>query len=380
MAIKILTVDDSKTIRLIVARAFKSFDCEVLEAANGVEGLAVASREKPDVIVLDVTMPVMDGTEMLSRLKSNSDLRSIPVIMLTAEAGRENVLRIAKMGVRDYLVKPFKEDQIVERVGRVVELKNRVGTVKQRKRFDDPIHIVLVDDKSAIVDQIKAGLSDTPWLVEAQSNAQQAIEVINNKLPDVILISTSLPEGAGFWLFQKLQGSIKTQRVPAFALSVKTALDDQARAQQIGFSGIITKPIDFNDVKIKLTRALNLDVSHKYFEQQSGVLVVTVPGMFNSSVANDITSHLNEKVTASVDAGIDKMVVDLRQLRTVDPVLIELVLAVMKSGTDLSLKCGVITNDAVTEAAKNYEETSDWKMGETLEDVLAKIDGSALSV
>ena len=232
MAIKILTVDDSKTIRLIVARAFKSFDCEVLEAANGVEGLAVASREKPDVIILDVTMPVMDGTEMLSRIRSNPDLRSIPVIMLTAEAGRENVLRIAKMGVRDYLVKPFKEDQIVERVGRVVELKNRVGTVKQRKRFDDPIHIVLVDDKNAIVDQIKAGLSDTPWQIEAQNNAQQASEFINNKLPDVILISTSLPEGAGFWLFQKLQGSIKTQRVPAFALSVKTALDDQARAQQ----------------------------------------------------------------------------------------------------------------------------------------------------
>ena len=75
-------------------------------------------------------MPVMDGTEMLGRLKSNPDLKSIPVIMLTAEAGRENVLRIAKMGVRDYLVKPFKEDQIVERVGRIVELKQRGGSVK----------------------------------------------------------------------------------------------------------------------------------------------------------------------------------------------------------------------------------------------------------
>jgi two-component system cell cycle response regulator len=260
-----------------------------------------------------------------------------------------------------------------------VELKNRVGTVKQRKRFDDPIYIVLVDDKTAIVDQIKDGLSDTPWQIESQNNAQLAVEFINNKLPDAILISTSLPEGAGFWLFQKLQGSIKTQRVPTFALSVKTAMEDQARAQQVGFAGIITKPIDFNDVKMKITRALNLDVSHKYFEQQSGVLMVTVPGMFNSTVANDITSHLNEKVTASVDAGIDKMVVDLRQLRTVDPVLIELVLAVMKAGTDLSLKCGIISNDAVTEAAKNYEETGEWTMGESIEDVLAKLNGSTVS-
>ena len=74
MGIRILTVDDSKTIRLIVARAFKSFDCDIMEAANGVEGLAVASRERPDIIILDVTMPVMDGTEMLGRLKTNPDL------------------------------------------------------------------------------------------------------------------------------------------------------------------------------------------------------------------------------------------------------------------------------------------------------------------
>src|SRR6476469_7493602 len=103
---KILTVDDSKTIRLIVAKAFKPFDCEVFEAGNGVEGLAVAAREYPDLIILDLTMPIMDGVEMLSRLKSDPSLKPIPVVMLTAEAGRDNVLRIAKMGVRDYLVKP----------------------------------------------------------------------------------------------------------------------------------------------------------------------------------------------------------------------------------------------------------------------------------
>ena len=120
MSIKILTVDDSKTIRLIVAKAFKPYDCTVLEADNGVVGLAVASREKPDLILLDYTMPVMDGFEVLGRLRSDSVLKSTPVIMLTAEAGRETVLKIAKLGVRDYLVKPFKEDQLIEKAGRVV--------------------------------------------------------------------------------------------------------------------------------------------------------------------------------------------------------------------------------------------------------------------
>jgi two-component system, cell cycle response regulator len=371
MSIKILTVDDSRTIRLIVGRAFKTYDCEVMEAANGVEGLAVASREKPDVIILDVTMPVMDGTEMLSRLKSTADLKSIPVIMLTAEAGRENVLRIARMGVRDYLVKPFKEDQIVERVSRIVELKNRGGTTaKSKKRFDDPLKIVLADDKTAIWDQFKAGLSDTPWQIDGFAQAQSALENIGSHVPDLIFVSTSLPDGAGFWLFQKLRSSVKTEKLPIFALSVKTAVDDQARAQQVGFTGIVTKPIDFADLKMKITRVLGLDASYKYYEQKSGALVVNYPSNYTQSIANDMAAHLQEKVTEAVDAGLDKLVVDLTQLKSVDMPLIEQVLNVMKYAGELSLKSGVIGSDEVRQACTNFEETKEWLLAGSLDDIM----------
>lgn len=125
MAIRILSVDDSRTIRLIVTRSLKPFDCQVIEASNGEEGLAAAASEKPDLILLDISMPVMDGVTMLTRLKEDAVLKSIPVIMLTAEAGRDNVLQIAKLGVRDYLVKPFKDQQLIEKVGRVVTLANK---------------------------------------------------------------------------------------------------------------------------------------------------------------------------------------------------------------------------------------------------------------
>jgi two-component system cell cycle response regulator len=129
MAIKILSVDDSRTIRLIVGKAFRPYNVAILEAANGEEGLAVAAREKPDLIILDVTMPVMDGVTMLTKLKENPELKPIPVIMLTAESGRENVLQIAKLGVRDYLVKPFKEEQLLEKAGRCVALEKRPAAV-----------------------------------------------------------------------------------------------------------------------------------------------------------------------------------------------------------------------------------------------------------
>jgi two-component system cell cycle response regulator len=129
MPTKILSVDDSKTIRMIVKRSFRAHDCAIVEAANGEEGLAIAAREKPDLIILDITMPVMDGVTMLGKLRESAELKTIPVIMLTAESGRENVTLIAKMGVRDYLVKPFKEEQLLEKVGRVVTLQPKAAAV-----------------------------------------------------------------------------------------------------------------------------------------------------------------------------------------------------------------------------------------------------------
>jgi DNA-binding response OmpR family regulator len=122
MAYKILTVDDSKTIRMIVKKAFMPFNCEMFEGENGVEGLAIANKEKPDLIILDITMPVMTGIEMLEKLKTEKELKDIPVIMLTAESGKDNVMKIVKMGVRDYMVKPFKGDQLIERAKTILKL------------------------------------------------------------------------------------------------------------------------------------------------------------------------------------------------------------------------------------------------------------------
>ncbi len=129
MSTKILTVDDSRTIRLIVGKTFRPYDCVVLEACNGEEGLAAAAREKPDLILLDVTMPVMDGVMMLTKLREDPELKATPVIMLTAESGRDNVLHIARLGIRDYLVKPFKEEKLLEKAGRVVALEKKAAAV-----------------------------------------------------------------------------------------------------------------------------------------------------------------------------------------------------------------------------------------------------------
>ena len=108
MAYKILTVDDSKTIRMIVKKAFKPYNCELFEGENGVEGLALAAKEKPDLIILDITMPVMNGQEMLAKLKEEPELKDIPVIMLTGigEKSFSHYLKMLNIKIGDPIPQP----------------------------------------------------------------------------------------------------------------------------------------------------------------------------------------------------------------------------------------------------------------------------------
>ncbi len=127
MPTKILTVDDNRTVRLVIQRAFRAYDCAFCEATNGQEGLAAAARERPDLILLDLTMPVMDGVTMLGALRQDALLKATPVIMLTAEASRENVASFSELGISDYLIKPFKEDSLLEKVRKIVPLAARAA-------------------------------------------------------------------------------------------------------------------------------------------------------------------------------------------------------------------------------------------------------------
>lgn len=377
MSVKILTVDDSKTIRLIVAKAFKPFDCTVLEADNGVVGLAVAGREKPDLILLDYTMPVMDGFEVLARLRSDPDLRSTPVIMLTAEAGRDTVVKIAKLGVRDYLIKPFKEELLIERVKRVVNLRSKSESADRPKRFDDPINLLVLEDKPAIIEQIRGGLADTPWRVTNVTQSAEALDHCNKGGVDAVLASLSLPNDTAYAFFQNLRGYANMATLPVFGLSVRTATAEQGRAQQAGFTGIITKPIDPAELKTKVSKALKLETCYKYFQPRPGALVLTLPKDVNSSVIGEVSAHLNEQLTATVDAGSDKLLIDLSQIDKATLPMIELVLSAMEMCSGLALKSALIGNQTLTADCRSYEEARSWIFANSIDEAIA-LSGAAI--
>ena len=125
---KILSVDDSRTMRMMVKRAFRNFQCELFEAADGAEGLAAAVANKPDLIVLDYNMPVMDGVTMLRNMRENAELKRTPVIMLTAEDSNEIISTVARLGVRDYIIKPFEDENLLSKVNRIINLERKPET------------------------------------------------------------------------------------------------------------------------------------------------------------------------------------------------------------------------------------------------------------
>jgi DNA-binding response OmpR family regulator len=190
MTLKVLAVDDSKTIRKIVSKAFSAYDCDVKEAENGVEGLSIASHEKPDLIILDITMPVMNGVEMLGKLKGQPDLKDIPVIMLTAESGKDNVMQIVKMGVRDYMVKPFKGEQLIERVMKILTLQPKGGDTASAP-FSSPFFSV-VDDIQVLTLPEK---SDRATLTEIEGDFNRSQKAMSGAgLNKLILDARQLKE------------------------------------------------------------------------------------------------------------------------------------------------------------------------------------------
>lgn len=376
MRYKVLTVDDSKTVRIIVKKAFKAFDCEILEAGNGVEGLAVAAKEAPDLILLDVTMPVMDGVEMLTKLKSDIALKGIPVIMLTAEGGRDNVLKIAKIGVRDYLVKPFKEEVLLEKCGRVIDLKPINDAPTKAKSIFDPADILVVEDKPAIVAQIQEGLKHTPWKVRGVSTQGEAIDHCTRNTPDVVIVSLSLPEDSAFTLFRIIRTNIKTKYTPVFALVVKTETAAQQQAQTLGFSAIITKPIDMGDLETKVAKAMNLDTSRRYFAMEQDCLVIRLPENCSPPVLAEVANYLKPKFAEAVDSGFNKVVIDIHQLRSLHMGVIKVLFQGMETCRDLGISYGLVGNPHIISECKGFEDTRNWTFYESLDEAKAGVGRS----
>jgi CheY-like chemotaxis protein len=116
----ILVVEDDEVSRLFLTSYLERFDCTVHTAINGREGLIAVKRYAPDLIFLDVMMPVMDGFEMLQSLRRAPEYKNLPVVVTSTATEKQNVIRLVQLGITDYLVKPIKGEQVFKRIEEIV--------------------------------------------------------------------------------------------------------------------------------------------------------------------------------------------------------------------------------------------------------------------
>lgn len=119
-SMKILIVDDFATMRRILKNILKQIGfTNISEADDGITALEAMSKTQFDLVISDWNMPKMTGLDLLKTIRSRSEFKEIPVLMVTAEAQKQNVIEAVKAGVSNYVVKPFTADAIIEKLEKI---------------------------------------------------------------------------------------------------------------------------------------------------------------------------------------------------------------------------------------------------------------------
>ena len=290
---KILSVDDSEAVRMRLARLFRPFACEVFEAANGEEGLAVAARERPDLILLDYNMPVMDGISMLRRLREHADLRRTPVIMLTGESSAENIATVARLGVRDYITKPFDERLLLAKAARAISLVARPSHDRcesepdpQSKRSGDaqgpvsaespgpaaqlveapsplsaaPLQrasVLVVDDSRTMRLSLVQALNELGFdNIKEAKNGRQALELVLKEPFDLMLLDMEMPEMNGMEVLLAMKNNPQLSGLPVIVISGADQIENAVRCIEAGAEDYLPKPFNPTLLRARATSSI----------------------------------------------------------------------------------------------------------------------------
>ncbi len=128
----VLIADDSLVVRAVVRGGLEDEGYRVVEAVDGLAAIEHCRQDAPDIILLDIEMPELDGYEVLAALKSDAELKDIPVVFLTSRSGLDDVVAGLRGGAHDYLKKPFENIELIARVGSAVHVKKLQDQLRQR--------------------------------------------------------------------------------------------------------------------------------------------------------------------------------------------------------------------------------------------------------
>ena len=231
MSARVLVVDDIlPNVKLLEAKLSSEY-YDVLTATSGAEALEKVAKESPDLVLLDVMMPGMDGFEVCLRIKQNPALAHIPVVMVTALTDKEDKVRGLESGADDFLSKPINDIALMARVRSLVRLKmsldewrvrentaNQLGVVGEASNVmnesTEKARVLIVEDKDFEKRKIEETLSKVHEVVMTVESGVKAIEAATKQDFDVLIVSLNLANEDGLRLCSHLKSNERTRAVP----------------------------------------------------------------------------------------------------------------------------------------------------------------------
>lgn len=301
MTARVLVVDDLiANVRLLEAKLQAEY-FEVVTAMNGLDALDAVARVKPDIVLLDVMMPGIDGFEVCTRIKSNPATAHIPVIMVTALDQPEDRIKGLKAGADDFLTKPVNDLALFSRLRSLVRLKMLTDELRQRaedgtasgvlprlvNETELPGRVLCVESRDSAKERTKQALEGLHDLEFCESVDAMAVTTSGPQF-DLIIVSLGADSFDGLRLVSQLRSADATRQTPI--LVTVNASDQQLllRALDMGVNDYLMRPVD----KLELVARVNTQIKRWRFTQR---LRNAVKASLEMAVTDALTGLYNRR-------------------------------------------------------------------------------------
>lgn len=281
MSARVLVVDDIlPNVKLLEAKLTSEY-YDVLTATSGQEALEKVKVDNPDIILLDVMMPGMDGFEVCKIIKSDPIYAHIPVVMVTALTDASDRVRGLEAGADDFLSKPLNDVALMARVRSLARLKMTVDEWRARETtasqlgvidetptvMSEPVenaNILIVEDLDFEHEKMSKTLEVDKDNVVVVSNGPEAMEQVAKQDFDLLIVSLNLESEDGLRLCSHLRSSEKTRSIPILMISEDGDMSRIAHGLEIGAHDYIIRPVDSNE----LLARVRTQIRRKRFQER----------------------------------------------------------------------------------------------------------------
>ncbi len=237
MTKKILIIEDDTTLGDILVKKLEETGYEATLVVDGAEGLEMIKTMSPDLVLLDIVLPSLNGYEILEAKKNSESIANIPVVIISNSGQPVELQRTIELGARDYFIKAeLDPDEIIEKVQSLAPLREDLTTLEGKT-------VLLIEDDSFLSDVLSKKLSNESATILNATTGEEAVELVQSNKPDIILLDLVLPGMNGFETLQKIREAENTRNTHIIILSNLSQQEDIERAKSLGADTFLVKAL-----------------------------------------------------------------------------------------------------------------------------------------